>query len=252
MAITSFMISSVPPPMRCRRASRKARGIPRLFEVAGAAPHLHARVDDAVLYLRAVLLAHRDLDDGILAVHHGPRGRVQQRARGGELGCRVGELVRDHLVLRDRAPERLALARVRDRVVEGLRRRDPPTRPRPQSRSYCNCHISCWKPRPGSRPMRSAAGTATSSSAISAVSDACMPSFSSRRDTETPGSDVSTMNSETPWCPASAIGLGDQREEVGARAVGDEHLAAVDAPHVAVAHGAGADRRRRRSRRRVR
>ena len=64
--------------------------------------------------------------------------------------------------------------------------------------------MSCAKPWPGSRPMRSAWGTGTSSSAISAVSDECMPSFSSRRDTDTPGSDVSTMNSEIPRCPPSA------------------------------------------------
>ena len=67
-----------------------------------------------------------------------------------------------------------------------------------------------------------------------------MPSFSSRRDTDTPGSDVSTMNSEMPRWPASGSVFDDEREEVGARAVGDEHLAAVDAPHVAVAHRARA------------
>ncbi len=34
------------------------------------------------------------------------------------------------------------------------------------------------------------------------MSDECMPSLSSLRDTCTPGSDVSTRNSETPWWPA--------------------------------------------------
>ncbi len=119
--MTSFMISSVPPPMRCSRASRNARAHRRLLEVAGAAEHLQARVDEAVLHLRAVLLRHRDLGDRILVVHDAPRGRVEQRARRLELGRGVGELVRDHLVLGDRTAERRALARVRDRLVEHLR-----------------------------------------------------------------------------------------------------------------------------------
>src|SRR5690348_5512571 len=69
-----------------------------LLQVTRATPYLHARVDEPVLYLRAELLGHRDLGYRILVVHDAPRGGVEQRARGFELGRGVGELVRDHLV----------------------------------------------------------------------------------------------------------------------------------------------------------
>ena len=55
-----------------------------------------------------------------------------------------------------------------------------------------------------------------------------------------------------PSWPASRVGLGHEHDEVGAVAVGDVGLRAVDHPLVAVAHRAGADARRRRSRRRAR
>src|SRR5947207_14111172 len=61
----------------------------RLLHVPVAAVDLEARVDEAVLHLGAVLLRHRDLRDGILAVQDPPHRRVEERASGFELGGRV-------------------------------------------------------------------------------------------------------------------------------------------------------------------
>ena len=242
--MTSFMISSVPPPMRCRRASRNARADRRLLEVAGAAEHLQARVDEAVLHLRAVLLRHRDLGDRVLVVHHAPRGRVEQR----------------RAPLRARSRRRRACAR-----SPGAPRSAGRTSSR--SRAYAIVSSSTCAAWPTRRrrareplvlqlphqlrealarvraPMRSACGTRDVverdlRGVATSASRASRAGATPRR----PGSDVSTMNSEMPRCPASGSVLRDEREEVRARAVGDEHLAAVDAPHVAVAHGARADR----------
>ena len=68
----------------------------------------------------------------------------------------------------------------------------------PDTRSNWSCHISWGKPWPGSPPMRLACGTGTSSSAISAVSLERIPSFSSLRETLTPGRSVSITSNETP------------------------------------------------------
>ena len=68
-----------------------------------------------------------------------------------------------------------------------------------------------------------------------------MPSFSSRFSRTTPGRSMSTMNRLMPSWPGVGVGLGDEHDEVGAVAVGDVGLRAVDDPLVAVAHGARAD-----------
>ena len=52
-------------------------------------------------------------------------------------------------------------------------------------RSFWNCVICCWKPRPSS-PMVLATGTRASTKASSAVSDDQLPSFTSLRLTEKP------------------------------------------------------------------
>ena len=90
--------------------------------------------------------------------------------------------------------------------------------------------------------MRSACGTATSSSAISAVSDECMPSFSSWRETEHAGQRRVDDEQRDAAVAGVGIGLHDEREEVRACSVRDEHLAAVDAPDVAVADAPRPDR----------
>ena len=72
--------------------------------------------------------------------------------------------------------------------------------------------------------------------------DECMPSFSSRRETRHARQRRVDDEQRHAVVARVGIGLGDEREEVRTRAVGDEHLAAVDAPDVAVARRAGADR----------
>ncbi len=71
------------------------------------------------------------------------------------------------------------------------------------SRSAWNCTICCWKPRPIS-PMVLATGTRTSVNDSSAVSLDHMPSFSSLRDTTTPGMSVGTTMSDMPREPGSS------------------------------------------------
>ena len=59
-------------------------------------------------------------------------------------------------------------------------------------RSFWNCAICCWNPRPIS-PTVLATGTRTSTSDSSAVSLERLPSLSSLRLTENPGVAVGTM-----------------------------------------------------------
>ena len=95
--------------------------------------------------------------------------------------------------------------------------------------------MSWTKPCPSSRAeqvLRPAACTSSKNS--SEVSAASRPSFLSLRPRRKPGaSSVSTTISETPLAPALRIGLGDDDDQVGVLAVGDEGLRAVE--HVAVA-----------------
>ena len=55
-----------------------------------------------------------------------------------------------------------------------------------------------WKKPLPTWPSTAVSGTRTSSKASSAVSDACMPSFSRRFSRITPGASMSTMNSVKP------------------------------------------------------
>ena len=108
-------------------------------------------------------------------------------------------------------------------------------------RSCGNSFISCAKPWPSSVPSRFSVGSDTSSKNSSEVSAESMPSFLSLRPRRKPcASSVSTTMSEMPLARSFGIGLGNDNDEVGVLAVGDEGLGAVE--HVAVArfHRGGA------------
>ena len=84
-------------------------------------------------------------------------------------------------------------------------------------------------------------GTRTSWKASSAVSDACIPSFSSFFSRITPGGVHVDDEQREAVVARVRVGLGHEHDEVRAVAVGDVGLGAVDHPLVAVAHGARAD-----------
>src|SRR5436190_9003631 len=89
-----------------------------LLHVAGAAVDLDALVGDLDRDARSVQLGHRDLADGVLAVLVAPGGRVDHLPRALDLRRHLGELVADHLELADLAAERGALLGVLQRTVE--------------------------------------------------------------------------------------------------------------------------------------
>src|SRR4051812_2539826 len=109
--MTSSRISSVPAPMRFSRMSRHTRSTPYSF-VARAPVDLDALVGDRDGDMRGVELRHRDLADGLLAVHEPPRGRVDHLPRALDLRRHLGELVARDLEAADRAAERGPLLRV--------------------------------------------------------------------------------------------------------------------------------------------
>src|SRR4051794_14483099 len=89
-----------------------------LLHVAGAAVDLDALVGDVDRNPRGVQLRHRDLAHGVLAVVEAPSRRVDHLASALDLRRHLRELVADDLGLADRAPERLALLRVLERLLE--------------------------------------------------------------------------------------------------------------------------------------
>ena len=114
----------------------------------------------------------------------------------------------------------------------------------PDSRSYCSCHAICAKPWPGSPPSRFPAGHAhVVERDLRGVRRAHAELVELARTPRRRARSVSTTNSETPRCCEPGLGLDRHRHELRPGAVGDEHLPAVDDPGVAVALGAGGDRR---------
>src|SRR3954451_23314123 len=82
-----------------------------LLHVAGAAVDLDALVGDLDGDPRRVQLGHRDLAHRVLAVLEAPRRDVDHLAGGLDLGRHLRELVADDLEVADLAAERLALQR---------------------------------------------------------------------------------------------------------------------------------------------
>ncbi len=107
-------------------------------------------------------------------------------------------------------------------------------------RSCGNSCIRYWKPLPSS-PKMFDVGRRTLSKNSSDVSCAFMPSFSRLRPRLKPARSRSTRMSDVPLAPAGWIGLGDDDDEVGVLAVGDEGLRAVEDDLVARADGGGLD-----------
>src|SRR3954469_3758205 len=99
-----------------------------LLHVAGSAVDLDALVGDLAGDPRGVELRHRDLAHRVLAVREPPGGRVDELAGRLDLRRHLGELVAGHLELADRAPERLPLVRVPERLVEHRLRARPRAR----------------------------------------------------------------------------------------------------------------------------
>jgi len=120
-----------------------------LGHVAGAAVHLEARVDQAVGDLAAYFFAIEISATGYSPCLDPPDHGVHQRPRRLELGGRVGELVRYHLVVGDRPSEGAALACVLDSSGRGFSCAAPIETGAPDSRSYCSCHIRCANPLAG-------------------------------------------------------------------------------------------------------
>src|SRR4051812_43514099 len=89
-----------------------------LLHVARAAVDLDALVGDLDRDARGVELRHRDLADGVLAVLEAPCRHVHELARRLDLRRHLRELVADDLELADLAPERGALLRVPQRLLE--------------------------------------------------------------------------------------------------------------------------------------
>ena len=159
---------------------------------------------------------------------------VEEHLGDGRLGLAFGELELGVLELDDLLAERLALLDVIDRSAPA---RAPSSRRRARatiSRSCGSSFMSWSKPCPSSVPSRFSAGSVTSSKNSSDVSAESRPSFLSLRPRRKPGaSSVSTTISETPLAPLLRVGLGDDDDQVGVLAVGDEGLGAVE--HIAVA-----------------
>src|SRR5918998_5251996 len=95
---------------------------PVFLHVARAAVDLQALVRDLARDPGGVELGHRDLADGVLAIGEAPGGRVDELPRRLDLRRHVGELVPGDLEVPDAAPERLALYRVGEGLVERLLR----------------------------------------------------------------------------------------------------------------------------------
>src|SRR5215213_3583166 len=93
-----------------------------LLHVPRASVDLEALVDHLARHPRRVELRYRDLAHGVLAACEAPGRRVDQLPARLDLGGHVGELVADRLEAADRASERRSLARVLERLVEALLR----------------------------------------------------------------------------------------------------------------------------------
>src|SRR5688572_18547516 len=89
-----------------------------LLGVAVAAVDAERVLDDLLAGLRGEQLGHAGLEVGALPRVLHPRGLEREQARGLDLRRHVGELELDRLVVRDLAPEGLALLAVAQRELQ--------------------------------------------------------------------------------------------------------------------------------------
>ena len=216
--MTSFMISSVPAPMRWRRASRTGaadRGT-RPCSRRRRGPGGTRRSSRFCDLGRSTSSPSRSRRRGTRPAGSArPRSRTQ-RACGLELGRRVGELVRDHLVVRDRSTERVPLARVRDRLVEDLLRvRRSILRRAGEALVLELPHRAARSPGRARRRSGWRAGTThVVERDLRGVARAASRASSSLRDTDTPGSRGVDDEQRDAAVARAGIGLRDEREEV--------------------------------------
>src|SRR6266851_939932 len=81
------------------------------------AVHLHGLIRDAVRDLGGKELGHGDRGDAVLAGVVARRGVIDQMPRRLDVGCHVGDFVPERLFPAQRLAERLALSKVRHRVL---------------------------------------------------------------------------------------------------------------------------------------
>src|SRR3954451_3967137 len=212
---------------------------PVLLHVARAAVDLDALVGDLDGDARGVQLGHRDLADRVLAVLEAPRGDVDHLAGGLGLGRHLGELVADDLEVADLPAERLALEGVLHGHLEAaLGARDAPRgADQPlalelpadvvealallaEHRRGRHAHVLEGE-------QRGVAGVHAELLELLLADDARqVHGHEEQRDAAVAG---------------LRVGLGDEDDHVGAVAVGDVGLRAVDYVLVAVAHRARLD-----------
>ena len=245
-------ISDVPSQIRSTRTSRKKRSATFSRMYPRPAEDLDRPVGHAARHLAGVELRHRALR--VLDLHVDARvdvlGQpVRHEARRPELGERVGEHVRDRLVLHDGAAELDSrpcanAARLVDRAV---RRRRSSAR-RSSSRSYRNHSYVNDIPSP-SAPIRFSTGTCTSSNATTRGCRVRVHVARARATSRTPGVSLSTKNIAcAPWFEPPAIFAWTQAV-AGHVERGDVHLLAAHDVVVAVAHEPSPRSRPRPSRR---
>ena len=210
----SRMISSVPPPIGPRRASRT-----RALELGVGADQAQALVLELEVRALGGELGHRHLAHGVAAVEVAAQRVVGERA------CRPAARVASSATR-----WRVAWPRpgqLGDRRARACARMAPTAPSAITSRSHWKLAMISLKPR-SSSPSRCSRGTNTSSKASSAVSDARQPSLLERARRARPRRARCTRNDR----PSVAGAAGPHRGhvEVGAHAVGDVGLGARDEP----------------------
>ena len=192
-----------------------------------------------------VELRHRDLAHRVLAVGEAPGGRVGELLRGLGLGRHLGELVADRLELADRAAEGLALLG----VLEGLLEHPLAAR---VAAGGGDQPLALELPGDVVEALALLAEQALGRDAdvlegeLAGVGGVHPHLLQLGRDAEA-GHLLAVLVAQVDDEQGDAVvallrvGLGDEDDEVGARAVGDEGLGAVDHVLVAVADRGRAD-----------
>ena len=235
-----------------RAQARVARGAldPVLDHVAGAAVDLQARVGDVERGALREELRLGHLAQRVLAADEEAQRVVGQRAARLDQRRHLGELVADHLEAADRAPERLALAGVAQRLLEAVLAPRRPRRAPSTSRSHWKLAMMSLKP-----PCELAEQVL--------LRDEHVVERDQRGVGRVPAelldlrglvAGLVGVDEEERDAAVAALGrrLRGEHDEVRAHAVRDEHLRAVEDPAAVDAPAPSCACRRRRSRRRAR